>query len=253
MAVIQNELAPDQDRGDIRMWMTLEKAFNPEETTLTQFRPRELWLELDAAPGGAGPVGLRWGDLFAYPAATWRIDAPEWPRLQNKAPMPATLNAWWSLDHEATAGVELQRDVVFNDPFQGLPGRVLRIDEDDVEIEGVDLEDHAVAARPDGGAEVQSFLVVRLRHAPGKPVYVRVAGIDPAPAHVEHRFYTSVGHTTSLFGPVTHDQVRDQLKSFSLVSVSAFKRETYTRQARLENLVPGGIPQRPPASIPLAP
>ncbi len=236
------------------MWATLEKRFDPRQLVLTQFRPQEVWFELQAAPGVTDPVGVRWAGHHAYPAPTWRLDAPEWPQIKPRTPSPAALTVWWSPDQKAVAEVELERDADFQDPFQQLPHRTLTgVDGDEVVIEGFDVEDHNVVSEPGGKAESQRCLVVRLQHAVGKPVYVRVAGIDPAPAHVEHRFFTSVGRSTGLFWPVSRDQVRDQLKSLSLVSVAAFKREATTRgfTTRIENLVPNGIPQRPPAPIPL--
>ena len=107
----------------------------------------------------------------------------------------------------------------------------LRADEVPLTLEGVRVERRLVRVREDAPPEPRWCLAVRLSHPPGKPFYVRPAGL-PAPAGQEHRFYQRAGEYVGLFWfagldteAVVRDLVADSLDGLQLFSVASFKKE----------------------------
>ena len=102
-------------------------------------------------------------------------------------------------------------------------------------IESVAIEQRRVPGRPDGPV---SCLVVRVRHPPGRPVWVRPAGISPGNA--QHRFYAQAGRYAGVFWPLNEDEVRKGLDAIEVVSVEAFRRRARERGDYIEIGEAGG-------------
>jgi hypothetical protein len=215
--------------------LTLEKLFDPTERTLAQVRAADLWIEARPVVGeaggapaaGAGPsMGLAWTPRSAFPAPVFAVEIPGWPIDPDGVPRGASVQAWWSLD-PAPAAATLERGADFDNPLQIIGLRREGVGGDAVTIESVSFERHAVRDAPGETPADRPCLVVRLKHAPGKPVRIRLGGIEPD--HSEHRHYNNAGRTTVLFWNVAEDSVRDDLKRIELISLDAFRADATAR------------------------
>ena len=65
-------------------------------------------------------------------------------------------------------------------------------------------------------------LVVRLRHTPGKPIWVKLRGL-PFDGE-EHRFYQEAGESAAIFWDLPHQRLVDQPFSLEFVSVNESKK-----------------------------
>src|SRR5262249_37200084 len=201
LAALQNQQLGE--RG-LQLLATLEKNPDPRETTLQLIKPRETWMELRAEPESRARFALRWNAVNDYPAPAWVLDVPEWPVLAGtQTPATPLLQVWWNPDQETAAAAALDRGADFRTLTQ-LRQKTVQVDGDKVVIESVQVEEHLVASRRDRKLEKTSCLVVRLSHAPDRPVWVRLQGLDAAGQ--EHRFYTEANKYTALFWPVTEEQ-----------------------------------------------
>jgi len=88
-----------------------------------------------------------------------------------------------------------------------------------------------------------SCLVIRLREAKGRPLFLQAAeALDPALGHEQHVYrigpeeYTCTG----LFWPVTAETV-SRLRLFNVYSVDTFKRSALTKELTLP---PGSVATR---------
>jgi len=227
LAVLQNQ----RIGAGLQMLATLEKAFDPRETRLQVLRPWETWIEVQPWPTAQTPFALRWGNQPGYPAAAWGLDVPEWPASPGTAtPARPAVRAWWDPDRRTPPAGSLDRGPDFDlDATGGTPP--LRIDGDEVRLLGVGVEDHPVETAP-GRRESKPCLVIRVAYAPGKPVWVRPKGLNPA-GH-EHRFYAEARRYTGLFWPVTRDEARDSLAGLEFVSLTDFKARAERRGFALE-------------------
>jgi hypothetical protein len=250
--------------GGLEMMVTLEKTPDPREDLLQVLSPRWTWLEVK--PRGVGErlahFSQRWGNLAGYPAPAWDLRVPAWPGAPgdtapsgNRAttggqPARPQLRLWWNPDQNILPSGSLDRNADFRSPSD-INSWPLLVDADEVRIDGVSFEDHLVEVRP-GVTETQPCLVVRVRHAPFKPVWAEVRGV-PAVGQ-EHRFYAEAGQYTGLFWPVTRQQADLNLESLSLFSVNVFKRDAERRgfTAELDNLrAPDSadVRPRPPVTL----
>jgi hypothetical protein len=251
LAVLQNKLEADRT---LNMTVTLEKLFDPAERELEQIEPKEVWMELEPAQSGGGIVGLRWSGREEYPAAAWGLEVPEWPEDADGNPVPARLRAWWDKDSEAPDAARLDRaGKDFDNPLD-IRGRKVAEGGVDVVIESITIEDRRVPLGPDGPA---SCLVVRVSHAPDRPIWVRLKGISPDNA--QHRFYSHAGRYTGVFWPLNEDQVRAGLDAIEVVSVEAFRKLARARGDFIEigedgkgGLVPDPDDRGPPTPIAIA-
>jgi hypothetical protein len=252
LAVLQDRLERDRT---LKMTVTLEKTFDPAEEVFEQIEPKEVWMELEPARGDRGVVGLRWGGREDYPAAAWRLDVPEWPADADKSPIPARLRAWWDKDGKAPAAARLERRRNHFDNPLDIRNKTVEVGGlDKIEIESITIENRRVPGGPDGPV---SCLVVRVSHAPDKPVWVRPAGISPENA--QHRFYSHAGRYTGVFWPLNEDQVREGLDAIEVVSVEAFRKLARARGDFIEigedgkgGLVPDPDDRGPPTPIAIA-
>jgi hypothetical protein len=93
------------------------------------------------------------------------------------------------------------------------------------------VEQHYVETRP-GQRELKSCLVVRMSHAPDRPVRARPAGLGFEGE--EHRYYSGAARYTGLFWPVTEEGAGKALRNLGIISVTAFKRDAEQRGYYLE-------------------
>ncbi len=248
MAVLQNQRI---DPHNLQMLATMERSYDHQESRLQQIKPQETWFEVRPSKDTPAPYALRWSCQAGYPAPAWSINASAWPSAPaTNVPSRPVLQVWWDPDQQAPAGATLQRDHDFKTP-QELTSRSVRVFGDDVRIESVQVERHVVETQP-GLREAQSCLVVRLDHAPGKPVWARVAGLRPLGE--EHRFYKDIGRYSGLFWPVAPDEAREALSSLSVISLNEFKREAKRRgfvmeMDQLPTPVPNDFRPRPPLEL----
>src|SRR5262249_27006593 len=144
-AILQNQLFKDQS---MQMLATLEKQADPTETTLQMPKPVKVWLEVAAPQEGGAPFVSRWYYQTGYPAPAFSVDVPAWPtRKDSKAPLQPVVKAWWSPDRLLPPSASLER---YNDfqSLKGLSDKLLRINEEDVVIESVQVEEHFVEVKP---------------------------------------------------------------------------------------------------------
>jgi len=248
LAVLQDQqIAPNR----LQMLATLEALVKRGETSLRQFKPREVWMELKPQLNQEDRFALHWGNMEGYPAPAWRLDVPEWPRdLGTGGPARPALRVWWNPDQEPPWTARLEKPTDFQDPLQLRNRERKGADGESTTIESVSVEDHRVEVEPDRYEE-QSCLVIRMSHAPNKPVWVRPRGIDLA--GLSDHFYTSANKYTGLFWPITEDGVKKDLDAIDVYLLEEFKREAVKRGFHIEmqGLTPPDSSDRPPRTIPL--
>jgi hypothetical protein len=225
LGVLQNQALAG---GGLQMLLTLEKKYDPREDILQMLKPRQMWLEVQPAAVTATPYCQRWGYQSGYPAAAWNLEVPAWPATITPA-RPA-VRAWWNPDQELAPASSLDRGADFQTPAD-IVNRSLVVEGDEVRLSGVTVEEHIVQTGP-GLREKKSCLVVRLEHAPQRPVWVRLRGLNLAGQ--EHRFYLQAGQYTGLFWPVTRQEADQVLLGLDLFSVAAFKRDAERRGYTIE-------------------
>lgn len=224
MTVLQNQLGP---RKDLEMLVSLEKTVDKRETVLEQLKPREVWIEVSpAADQGAAPP-LRWSYLSGYPAPAWAVQAPAWPLAS-----AAKVQMWWNPDEPARSAA----DLVVGDVMFDRDRRVFLPNEPPAVLESVAIEKHFVEVSP-GQLAPKNCLVVRIRHAAGRPVIARLQGLTPAGS--EQRLYTQADKTASLFWfePDLDPKTRSgelEASRIRLISIAAFKEEARRRDYWLE-------------------
>ncbi len=230
MTVLQNQLGP---RKDLEMLVSLEKTVDRRENLLEQIKPRDVWLEVTPAadPGPAPP--LRWSYLAGYPAPAWAVQSPAWPTGS-----PAKVQMWWNPDEEARSAA----DLVVGDVYEDRDRAVFLPDEPPLTLESVKIEKHFVEVSP-GVVAPKNCLVVRMRHAPGRPVIARLQGLTPAGS--EQRLYTQAEKSASLFWfePDLDAKARSTELAparIRLISIAAFKDEARRRDysAEIRDLAP---------------
>jgi hypothetical protein len=255
LAVLQNQL---KGTDGLEMLATLEELPVRGESILRQRKP-EVWMEVQPASGLNAPFALRWGNRGGYPAPAWGFNVPEWTRdPETQGPARPILRAWWNPSTEPPRAARLVKPTDFQDPLleapAGLGKRVVDVaGGDQIRIESVRVEDHRVEVAP-GQYATRPCLVVRLRHPPGKPVWVRPrGGIDPP--GVEDRFYAQANKYTGLFWPVNEDEVKKGLHSLDLFALEDFKREAEARGCliTIDDLKPPDPGDRRPVPIDLDP
>jgi len=246
-AILQNQL---QGASGLQMLCTLEKKFNRLETSLSVVRPREVWFELAPSSRPEAPFSMRWGNQSGYPAAAWTLTVPSWPASPGvSSPDRPIVRAWWNPDQDSPVSAALDRGPDF-EVGSGQASSPIPLEGNNVVLESVRVEDHRVAVQP-GIFEVQSCLVVRLRHTPGKPVLIRPFGL--ATAGAEQRFYQQAGRTTALFWPVGRDEASARLLGIHLYSLNNFKAQAERRgfSAELRDLPIPRPDDAPPQKVPI--
>jgi hypothetical protein len=228
-------LAVLQDQGQARtigkgqgleLMVTLENTKvqrDPDQKDIVkQVRPEFVWLEVKADDPNL-PFTVRWGNLWGakknFPAPAWLMEVEGWPRK----PTPPKVSAWWTVsDLENYPHAHLERDMKKNlaEAFTAPPGA-------DFQIEDVSIEKHRL-----DGTDGVSCLVVRLHHAPGKPVLVRPNKLRYN--NVEHQLYNKAQQYTGIFGPVTADDA-DKAFSLDIFSLTQFKAETKAQGNAIED------------------
>lgn len=224
MTVLQNQLGP---RKDLEMLVSLEKTVDRRENLLEQIKPREVWVEVSPATDQGPASPLRWSYLAGYPAPAWAVQAPAWPDASTPK-----VQMWWNPDEEARSAADLLLGDVYKDRERAvfLPG------EPPLTLESVSFETHFVEVKP-GMLTPKMCVVVRLRHAPGRPVIARLQGLTPAGS--EQRLYTQADKTASLFWFEPDIDLKTRLSELSLsrlrlISIAAFKDEARRRDYWLE-------------------
>jgi hypothetical protein len=208
----------------LALWASLEKRVVAGETSLEMIRPREVWMEVRADPADGRRFQQRWRGFDAFPAPTWEVKVPDWPRAPGpKAMTPARpkLDLWWSPNQEAEASGSLSLarfgsiDEVRVQDVPTAEGRVI--------IESITLEDIPAGAGPREARLPSKRLVVRASCPSGALFWARPLGIRPEWS--EHRFYLKAGKYTGVFWPVSADEVDTRLTGLGLVSVQKFKKQ----------------------------
>ncbi len=224
MSLLQNQQLPQQA---LQMLVTLESTPQSHESTLQVIRPREVWLEVEpVTTKDSGPVAVQWGYQYGYPAPAWTINVPAWPEDTATANLaPPRIHAWWNPDQSLVPSASLDRGHDFT-RLSELSGQSLQVGQDEITIEGVDVEPHLVQVGP-GHKEMRNCLVVRFSQPPGRAIAMDVAGLTPAAS--ELRFYRDIGRSTALFWPVTTDEAARALNRLQFFSVEEFKARAERR------------------------
>jgi hypothetical protein len=232
LAVLQNQRVAGRA---LQMLVTLERKDEGALAALQQARPAQTWMEVVPEEGNA-PVHRRWHYHVGYPAPAWSVESPAWPLgALGKSALRPLVRVWWSPELPL-AGKELERGRDFRS-LADLANRPVRVDDEEVVIESVAVEEHLVETRQafrdrPARRELKPCLVVRVGHARGRPVLVRVKGVDAVGQ--EQRYYEAAGKCTALFWPVTADQAELALKGVEVVSLTSFKRTAEKNRCALE-------------------
>ncbi len=250
LAALQNQF--DKQRGSLQMLVTAEKEMDDQAvSTLRQVRPQFVWLELEAREART-PFAVRWGGLAGIPAPAFSIDVPRWPMQPGgDAPAPALprLHAYLAADREPRIARIFHRnapDGYAN--LRDLANREEPIEGDPVTIESVEFEDRLIETSP-GERKPVPCLVVRIRHAPKKPVFVQ---IDPSPVDrgggYEHRFYTEADKYTGVFWPISKGEAED-IRSLRILAVDDLKKTKGTIQIDLDLRPPDSVRRPEPFDL----
>lgn len=254
-AVLQSRRRP-QDRV-LEAMLTVEDAAerSAPDGTLRLLYPRFLWMEA-VSPASQHPLAQRYLDLRGYPAPAWHVElaGPDgWPvDAHTQEPLPT---AWriWAARQPAFAAV-LRKSVHFQDLNQ-LSGRRLDSWPDvaaeetarQVTIESAGLETVAVTD-PQGKSLTVPALVLRLRHAPDRPILVE---LEPDPGGAEHRFFTALGRTTTLFWPMSLADFEGRLRAIRLLDVERSKKLSEDAGGRIELRLDRHDARTRPAPVPV--
>jgi hypothetical protein len=234
LAVHQNQHEQSTLTGNsLNLLLTLEnyKSVLPLNGLLEQLEPGFKWFELKA--GGEPPAGLRWSNVSSYPAPAWNLRVAKWP-IRGEYLAPPEMDAWLiddpsprvhhlTLQHDPTKDLEEE----FKQPVHVRGGEVA--------IESVRQEDREVTVTP-GDRKLRPCLVVRLRHEPGKPIWVQLRGPGSLEGE-EHHFYRAAGKVTAIFWPVR--RVAEEEFTLHLISLEAFKQDAFHVRLLLPTPTPG--------------
>jgi hypothetical protein len=265
MAVLQNQQLAGQA---VQMLVTLEKSTDRRETILQRLRPRMTWIEV--VPGADFvarekantclariPYSQRWHYLAGYPAPAWGIDIPQWPMAPQAVGAAARLDrpvvsVWWNPDQELVVANTLNRGIDFS-KIEKLVNKQLQVAGDNITLESVSVEEHRVEVKA-GQFEVKPCLVVRIAHAPCRPVWATVQGQGLGVAGEEHRFYDEPARYTGIFWPVDSDRINETLSRIGFVSLATFKEQAVARKfvIKYQDLpLPATDDTRPPQPLTL--
>jgi hypothetical protein len=218
LSVLQNQqLLPT---APLQLLVAIEDAKNRKvpEGHLQQNKPTFSWFELKR--GSRQPrFSLHFGNLALYPAYSIGLDVPWWP-MQEDSEVGAlpVLEAWWLTNGPPQAAQVVPRnpsvtlDADFKSPQQ--------VAGDNVTIESVQFEDSRLIQTSAEDKRPVPCLVVRVHHAPDKPVFVQL--MDLPHQGEEHRLYKEADRTTSIFWEVPKSAAAEF--KLGLVSLEALKK-----------------------------
>jgi hypothetical protein len=193
--------------------MILEKM-QVEKDTLRQSHPGFAWLELTDAAGKRPPQTLSWGRDWDLPAAAFRLELPDWPAEQS-----CKTFAWfWPEPRDALLAQEklyARVSVPVGSTTAVAPNRRLAAEP---VIESALWEDRELSG-PAGSTIKEKCLVIRVRHAPGRPVFL---ALDPELPGVgsEHEYFTAAARSTASFYRLPNVEVAKLV----VIDVEAFKQ-----------------------------
>jgi hypothetical protein len=172
------------------------------------------WLELTDADGKRPSQTLTWGRDWDVPAAAYRLAIPDWPLRR-----PSKTSAWfWPEPRDLLLAQEkfcTRVSVAVGSMAPAVPtGRLAA----EPVIESALWEDRELVT-PAGTIVKEKCLVVRVRHAPGRPVYL---DLDPEFLGVgsEHEYFFDAARSTSSFYRLPNLDVVNLI----VVDVEAFKQ-----------------------------
>ncbi len=193
--------------------MILEKMA-VEKQTLRQSHPGFTWLELTDVQSKRPPQTLTWGRDWSLPAAAMRLELPDWPPQRT-----TKTTAWfWPEAREMLLAQEklyarVSVPVGSTTPVEPTGRLTAR-----PVIESVLWEDRELPAAT-GGTMKEKCLVVRVRHAAGRPVYV---ALDPERTSVgsEHEYFSAANRYTASFYRLPNLAIAHLI----VIDVEAFKQ-----------------------------
>jgi hypothetical protein len=189
VSLVENHSSLSNTLGQL---LVLEKM-EVERNMLRQWHPGFTWLELSGADGKRPDQTVTWGRDWNLPAAAFRVETPDWPI---KRASKTTVWYWPEprdelLTHEKLYG----RASV---PVGQIKSRVPsgRLSADPV-IDAALWEERDIAA-PGGSRVKEKCLVIRVRHAKDRPVFI---ALDPERTAVgsEHHYFPGAGRYTAIF------------------------------------------------------
>lgn len=233
LAVMQDQLRNDQLRvNNLQMLVTIEKQPGPEEEgILKQVKPRFTWFELTPQER-KDPISLWWQNLARYPAYAVSLDVPKWPSRPEGSHARPELHAWWTREKpKAHAAVPLA-DVL--ETSVGPPPSVRLGREESVTVENVRFVSRKAKSSADDEKPMsQPCLIVRIRHAEGRPVLARLRGAR-GEIHQEDQFYKQAHSYTGIFWPVQESEKSNL--TLELISLEELKKDKGTEHATLDQL-----------------
>ena len=185
-----------------------------EKDRLRQSHPGFTWLEVTDKDGKRPPQTLTWGRDWSLPAAAFRLELPDW-----HAERPSRTTLWfWPEPRELLLAQEklyarVSVPVGSTTPMKPT-GRLLA----DPEIESALWEDRELET-PTVGTVKEKCLVIRVRHAPGWPVYLM---LDPERSGVgsEHEYFAAAARSTASFYRLPNLDIAHLI----VIDVEAFKQ-----------------------------
>lgn len=185
------------------------------ELTLAFERPRFVWWNIAAKTENAKTETVKVTKLYGYEMPAWEFEVENWPETSAspRAFAPVLLKASVS-NSPRTETVEI--------PFEGI-GHSQSPEGEKLEMK-TSFEQHPDAAFRN---PANRYLVVRVTHAPGRPVYLALA--QPLREHnAWHYYYQKAGTSTAVFGPFTEVELKTRVARFMIYSEANVKTESQT-------------------------
>ncbi len=195
----------------LKQLLVFEKQ-ESEKDRIRQPVPGLTWLELDAQTGARPDKTLRWGNDGNVPAPALRLEMREWP-----ADSQPKVTAWfWPEERDKfRAKTDLITRMARPLPFE----QKFNPDAADLPVvEHVGWKEREIEG-PAGERIKRDCLVVRVRHAKGKPVWVNLED-RPAGIGSEHHFFFGARSSTSYF----YGLAKPSNVNLELVDLEAFKK-----------------------------
>lgn len=251
LALLQNQAL---DGKALRLLVAVEDK--PSDVTIPFAADHigDVWFELTPSVPKPTPIALRFTNEPGYPSPVWGLDVRGWPTLPDgKTPPAHTLETWWYPDGPFPASARWEASPG-EKPLE-IPSTRLPVNDNVVSLDSIRLEDHTVAIAL-GQTALKKCLVVRMSHAPDRPVWVRPVGLTPAGSEV--RVFRDANKTTCLFWwpgePPTEAGINSTLRGFEVVSAQDFKRDSaaagrYLKLADAPAPSPASARPLPPADV----
>ncbi len=228
------------DRGDWRATLLLNQRRNSDlafivgleatDTAARMTRPSEVWFDVATDFPDLAPSSIRWRPVYDFPAPAWEIVATNWPSYPGGGSVARPrVRAWFEPSGTAIAPANLAYKTVLESKTP-LP---IALGTETVTLERID------PATILGANVAPGTIALRVRHAPDRPVLIRLNGSTLAKS--ECLIHAKAGVAIGLFLP--GDTADLKTASVALVPLNDFK--STARRMDLRDLPPPDQDDRP--------